>query len=198
MMINNKVSSILLLIVLFFIPYSASAALLTGTLQDVRASGSNSYYWGDGVNDLFQAWSENDPNYSGWFYGSSYSNSNADVYVYYGLSDPTIIDDASVFDYFDSSYTKEVPGHPDWPPQSALLAYEGSTVFFRGVNGYYGAWYIEDIYPVVSGGASLNGTWYFIDDGTANFSSVPIPGAIWLLGSGILGLIGVARRKVRV
>jgi len=29
-------------------------------------------------------------------------------------------------------------------------------------------------------------------------TSVPLPGAVWLFGSGLLGLIGVARRKVRV
>jgi hypothetical protein len=31
-----------------------------------------------------------------------------------------------------------------------------------------------------------------------NVSEVPIPAAVWLFGSGLLGLIGVARRKVRV
>jgi len=30
---------------------------------------------------------------------------------------------------------------------------------------------------------------------TADVSSVPVPAAVWLFGSGILGLIGVARRK---
>ena len=29
-------------------------------------------------------------------------------------------------------------------------------------------------------------------------SAVPVPAAVWLFGSGLLGLIGVARRKVRV
>jgi len=33
-------------------------------------------------------------------------------------------------------------------------------------------------------------------DGTVNVSAVPIPAAVWLFGSGLLGLIGVARRKV--
>jgi phospholipase/lecithinase/hemolysin len=32
----------------------------------------------------------------------------------------------------------------------------------------------------------------------ASISTVPIPAAAWLFGSGLLGLIGVARRKVRV
>ena len=33
---------------------------------------------------------------------------------------------------------------------------------------------------------------------TFSVSAVPIPAAVWLFGSGLLGLIGVARRKVRV
>lgn len=31
----------------------------------------------------------------------------------------------------------------------------------------------------------------------ANFSAIPIPGAVWLLGSGLLGLIGLRRRLLR-
>ena len=31
--------------------------------------------------------------------------------------------------------------------------------------------------------------------GTVNISNVPVPAAVWLFGSGLLGLIGVARRK---
>ena len=34
-----------------------------------------------------------------------------------------------------------------------------------------------------------------IDDMVISYSSVPIPPAVWLFGTGLLGLIGVARRK---
>ena len=33
------------------------------------------------------------------------------------------------------------------------------------------------------------------DNVRLDFSPVPIPAAVWLFGSGLLGLIGVARRK---
>ena len=32
-------------------------------------------------------------------------------------------------------------------------------------------------------------------EGTINASAVPVPAAVWLFGSGLLGLVGVARRK---
>jgi len=35
-------------------------------------------------------------------------------------------------------------------------------------------------------------------DGTYSISSVPVPAAAWLFGSGLLGLVGIARRKASV
>ena len=35
----------------------------------------------------------------------------------------------------------------------------------------------------------------FIDDVTLGVAAVPVPAAVWLFGSGLLGLIGVARKK---
>ena len=46
-------------------------------------------------------------------------------------------------------------------------------------------------------------TWVLSDSGSlaaspGSWEVIPVPAAIWLFGSGLLGLIGVARRKVRV
>jgi len=38
-------------------------------------------------------------------------------------------------------------------------------------------------------------TWKFANDGTLSYSAVPIPPALWLLGSALVGLAGVARRR---
>jgi hypothetical protein len=38
----------------------------------------------------------------------------------------------------------------------------------------------------------------FWDDASLEVSAVPVPAAVWLFGSGLLGLVGVARRKSRV
>ena len=33
------------------------------------------------------------------------------------------------------------------------------------------------------------------EPGTVNISAVPVPAAVWLFGSGLLGLVGISRRK---
>ncbi|MCP3873160.1 MAG: hypothetical protein GY699_08415 [Desulfobacteraceae bacterium] len=185
---KKLVIRILLTFVLSFFGVSSSfAGLLSGPI-------TAPYSWGDGNNNIRTGLSDNVPEYTRWFYGSAYNSfTNADVYVYYGLSDPMTISDASLFNYHDSSTTIPVAGHPDWPDQIALLASESDIIFFKSVDGYYGAWKIDDFFQ---GGVS--GTWYFLDDGSADFTNtgnVPIPGAVWLLGSGLLGLAGVSKSK---
>ena len=41
----------------------------------------------------------------------------------------------------------------------------------------------------------LLGVWDLALDGTLTFTAVPIPGAVWLLGSAMIGVAGVARRR---
>lgn len=49
--------------------------------------------------------------------------------------------------------------------------------------------------------STYNGNWYFtqfVTDGSGyDRSPVPIPGAVWLLGSGLIGLAGIRRRFKR-
>jgi hypothetical protein len=41
-----------------------------------------------------------------------------------------------------------------------------------------------------------NGTFYAMAVHPGDVSAVPVPGAVWLLGSGLLGLIGI-RKKMK-
>ncbi len=171
----------LILSMIFIFCRCAKSLVLTGPIIDLPESRCI-FSWGDGIHNLEHEWSLRAYYNSGWFYGSDYSWSNADVYVYSGLSDITTIADASVFPYVKSH---------------AVAAYEGDYVFFRGVNGYYGAWRIDDVYPSSAPGvpyAYLNGQWYFQDDGTACF--IPEPATILLLG--LVGLVLLKKRRVQI
>lgn len=43
--------------------------------------------------------------------------------------------------------------------------------------------------------AQYAGTWKLDNQGVLSYSTVPVPPAIWLMGSALMGLVGVARRK---
>ena len=45
-------------------------------------------------------------------------------------------------------------------------------------------------------GSSSPAGWFLMDDFTYENTCVPIPGAVWLLGSGLLSLIGIRRRRL--
>jgi PEP-CTERM motif len=173
---------------------TVNATLLTGAINDIPEAGVG-YYWGDGINDLNQRWftktiyPEGSGVNLGWFFGSDDSYSNVDIFVYNGLTDLSTIVDSTVFSYLSTG---------------GIIAGEGDTIFFRGVNGYYGAWRIDDIYTNPAGFmfpyTYLSGQWYFQDDGTGNFSNtspVPEPATVLLFGIALIGfaVTRIARKR---
>jgi hypothetical protein len=52
---------------------------------------------------------------------------------------------------------------------------------------------------VMNGAGNLFATHVYLDNGSTGFAHggtvVPVPAAVWLFGSGLLGLVGIARRK---
>ena len=103
------------------------------------------WVWGDGVNNLCQGWSS-----PGRFYGTEDGYSSADVAVI-AQSDPLSINNAESL-----TYVKDF-----------VHAQPGQTVVFRGRNGYFGAWSIEEI----TAGGMLYGTWYFRSGGGGDFTA---------------------------
>ena len=41
----------------------------------------------------------------------------------------------------------------------------------------------------------FDNVWTMTSDGSLTYSAVPVPAAVWLFGSGLIGLVGVARRR---
>lgn len=73
-----------------------------------------------------------------------------------------------------------------------------NTSLFSGVSGETASLLLDaGIYhAVVSGTASgSSGGVYSVSIYTDAPAAVPVPAALWLLGSGLIGLVGVARRK---
>jgi len=140
------------------IPFVLSSAqaeynVVTGEIEGLEGS-IEKFSWGGNTNDQLQSWWSVCDMDSGWFYGSSYGWSNADISVYSGLSNPATIHDPSSLSYSSSS-------------SGGSLANEGDSVFFKSVNGKYGAWYIDSIdfsADNLTDYAKLNGRWYYWEE----------------------------------
>jgi hypothetical protein len=169
---------------------AADAAVISGNITDWDESGSLMNI-GDGGNSVNMWWSITTFD-KGWFYGSS-STGDSDVAFASGVTTISDISDASVFTY-NNDYTG-----PHCDADCATNGVGDFLVWKNTGTGHYGVLRIDDIIvqdinvPL----ATLYGTWWFQTDGTGDFSSavVPIPPALWLFCSGLLGLVGITRRK---
>jgi hypothetical protein len=78
-----------------------------------------------------------------------------------------------------------VSNPPPDDPWSSLRMLMGAY-YWQGLSMYDG---IDNLYHDITEGMPLAGT-YLVRES----SHVPVPAAIWLFGSGLIGLIGLARR----
>ena len=83
-------------------------------------------------------------------------------------------------------------------PVSSLFPNLQSVSYWSGTpESNNNAWFLDfNTGESLFGAKSSMGYSWAVHAG--NVSPVPIPAAVWLFGSGLLGLIGVARRKARV
>ncbi len=159
----------------------AQGAITTGIITDWGGDTSNYstiLEIGDGVDDIHMAYIFYSSGTAVSFHGTSQTG---DSNVKRGA--------------MNLNYISEVTDATPWNYGNfgSLQVSEGQYVFYisggtQGQGNVYGALRINDIR--FSGGVGeIDGSWWFQNDGSGDFSTavVPIPGAIWLLGSGLFG-----------
>jgi len=106
----------------------------------------------------------------------------------------------------------------DWPTQGSLigqsvaidpaditgdilfrLAYDDASDLVTASFSLDGGVIFQSPFSPMASSLAGNSTieWDLYSDSFAAVTAVPVPAAVWLFGSGLLGLIGVARRKTR-
>lgn len=79
------------------------------------------------------------------------------------------------------TYNNHAPSSPlEWADPT--LVDVTITIYKSGLTEYVGLWYPTETVTTLQGS-------------TTNFAMIPIPAAVWLFGSGLLVLVGVARSK---
>lgn len=77
----------------------------------------------------------------------------------------------------------------------------GSSTFGFNTEGAIGGsvdFYFLGLFNEAPQALSLLGNWSLANDGTLSFAPVPLPAAAWMLGSGVIGLAGLSRRRRKV
>jgi hypothetical protein len=78
-------------------------------------------------------------------------------------------------------------------PVNATAALGDSLAFYRVTNSYSTTHWRDKNKPVDA--IEYKGTWTLSQNGSLEYKVVPVPAAVWLLGSAMVGLVGVSRRR---
>lgn len=134
-----------------------------------------------------------------WVYVVNYGSVSGEFGMVNNAGGVGVITDENNADFiFDGLWAKVFNTSPDFGGEDSLFGtlsgYNNGGLVWEiatGLNGSY-----EFYGPQAGAIDELRlgfGDWFLVDDITLN--AVPVPAAVWLFGSGLLGLIGLARRK---
>lgn len=168
-------------LVLLTISTAARADVITGTFTGWQESTHMTV--GDGTNHITAEWSQEIIGQFNWFYGGSAYSLDSVVADATGVTDIGQITNAASYS-FQNGYIGPLP-------EGEFLVWKNST------TGYFGVIEITRTYNNGSFTGYADGTWWFQTNGSSNFAA-PEPASLALCGSGLIGLAGLIRRKLRV
>jgi MYXO-CTERM domain-containing protein len=202
---SRKITFVHVLAILAFaLPSAASASVISGQVTDwqiedplfpttPRAFGNDTVHvtglWTPSSNyhDFALEPPAGTPSESAWLYGSAYGTTDTDVAWAEGITDVTSIVDASTLT-FQAVYEPHRFATAQGNEAGSNIG--DFAVLHNFQDGYYGVLRIDDLRTVGAYPWSycLDVTWWVQTDGTANFSSLPEPASLSLLGLGTLAL----------
>lgn len=180
--------------------YSTTGAMMDG--MTVQVNGGDTYIWGDIDNDSGWA-TDNNQDFYLRIDGNTFNSDAWSLHSSYGITSLFLDAGAgdSVFDVYNGGY---MGTDGSASGKTFSTSYSGNiTVTYSGIVSLDGQSAVGDLYRYMliefTGGA-FTGQLSFSQD-TDNLSisgdiePVPLPAAVWLFGSGLVGLFGLSRRK---
>lgn len=196
------------LLMVFVLSSQAQASLIylgtTGTIGSLNVGDTASitvYYTVEGADDILYGWTEGlvydstELTYTGYSLGDNITGTmGSDYNVETGLLEGNSYISVGRYDWSFQGVT--IYGGTTYELFTMYFTFNGGTadgsdVWLATINSTYGV----DVGMDLESGYTDTSEYHIT--GGPDYSSVPIPGAVWLLGSGILGLAGVRRRVFR-
>jgi hypothetical protein len=118
-------------------------------------------------------------------------NDNFGVTIYTGMSTATSYGHHGAWNNSAAAFTSNGP----WGSGVTYLTHDGTVNATDYIEFFATA---GQVYTVALGGAGVGGWSANVSDYALTVKAVPVPGAVWLFGSAMAGMLGFARRKAAV
>lgn len=132
----------------------------------------------------------------GMFFVDNYVNAvNGSIDTNTAVNSSYVNTSANGAAYFDTGFKKDWLGNAKF--DSTALVGQSLGFFYMTPSSTSG---LGKISATQFAGTAGNAAWNLASNGNLNYSvaapaAVPVPAALWLLGSGLIGMVGVARRR---
>lgn len=177
-------------------------------LQDILDNRTGTIYW-----NVFGVQNQSDENFNGAGYlstaptatlnlpagyaGLQSAIQNSWIYInsVNGLDTDYAADVSKIFSQADNAFYDT-----SWAGVNGLFTHDMEGALDQALGFYFIA--LTDINNDSTTMQTLLGQWTLSSEGTLTYAGVgapvPVPAAVWLLGSALIGLVGVARRKSEI